>query len=90
METLRLMHGGQRAADLPPRRNWRASAYAAIDQAIRAGFTIGSAVRLGHVAGHVVGYNIGAYGSYTGTGYPLLVRTEYGVAKCSLSEVLPG
>ncbi|HNQ75902.1 MAG TPA: hypothetical protein PKM39_04610 [Pseudothauera hydrothermalis] len=59
----------------------------AVHAAIQAGYRIGKRVRIGHVAGRVVGYNIGVYGRYSGASYPLLVKTAFGVAKCSLREV---
>lgn len=68
-----------------------ASAHASIEQAvtdaIHAGFRIGQPVRIGRVDGYVVGYNIGDFGRFSGERYPLLVGTEFGVAKCSLREV---
>lgn len=90
MEPLRLMRGGRRAAAEPQPDRWRSSALDAVHNAIHAGFAIGSPVHLGHVAGRIVGYNIGAFGRYTGAGFPLLVRTEFGIAKCSVSELTPG
>ncbi|MDR2689345.1 MAG: hypothetical protein LBB76_06260 [Azoarcus sp.] len=59
----------------------------AVADAIHAGFRVGQTVRIGRVAGCVVGYNIGHFGQFSGEDYPLLVRTPYGVAKCSLLEV---
>lgn len=59
----------------------------AISHAIHAGYCVGRDVLVGHVAGRVVGYNIGHYGSFNGERYPLLVKTEFGVAKCGLNEV---
>ncbi|THF59392.1 hypothetical protein [Pseudothauera rhizosphaerae] len=59
----------------------------AVNKAIRAGFHVGLRVRIGRVAGRIVGYNIGAYGRYGGARYPLLVDTRFGLAKCSLREV---
>ncbi|NMG47235.1 hypothetical protein GO613_03865 [Azoarcus communis] len=59
----------------------------AVTHAIHAGFRIGQPVRIGRVDGHVVGYNIGHFGSFSGDSYPLLVRTAFGVAKCSVGEV---
>jgi len=59
----------------------------AINRAIHAGYRVGREVLVGHVAGCVVGYNIGHYGRFSGARYPLLVKTEFGVAKCSLQEV---
>jgi hypothetical protein len=44
-------------------------------------------VRIGQVDGNIVGYNIGHFGLFSGRDYPLLVRTRYGITKCSLSEV---
>ena len=58
-----------------------------VKRAIDAGYGIGQRVRIGHIAGHVVGYNIAHYGRVRGTLYPLLVKTEYGVTKCSLHEL---
>jgi hypothetical protein len=59
----------------------------AISHAIHAGFRIGQPVRIGQVDGNVVGYNIGRFGLFSGKDYPLLVRTRYGITKCSLAEV---
>ncbi|MDR2093594.1 MAG: hypothetical protein LBP58_09840 [Azoarcus sp.] len=59
----------------------------AISSAIHAGFHIGCPVRIGQVDGNIVGYNIGHFGLFSGRDYPLLVRTRYGITKCSLSEV---
>jgi len=59
----------------------------AVIRAIDAGYRIGQRVWIGHVAGRVVGYNIGHFGRFCGERYPLLVKTEFGVAKCSLNEV---
>jgi len=59
----------------------------AVHTAIDAGYRIGQLVHIGRVAGRIVGYNIGAFGRYCGASYPLLVKTEFGVAKCSLREV---
>lgn len=58
-----------------------------VNRAIDAGYLIGQRVQIGHISGQVVGYNIGHYGRFCGTLYPLLVRTEYGVTKCRLCEV---
>ena len=58
-----------------------------VANAIHAGFRIGQPVRIGQVDGHIVGYNIGHFGLFRGKDYPLLVRTRYGIAKCSLAEV---
>jgi len=58
-----------------------------VTNAIHAGFRIGKPVRIGQVDGRIVGYNIGHFGLFRGKDYPLLVRTRYGTAKCSLAEV---
>ncbi|MDR2207404.1 MAG: hypothetical protein LBE22_00290 [Azoarcus sp.] len=58
-----------------------------VANAIQAGFRIGLPVRIGQVDGRIVGYNIGHFGLFRGKDYPLLVRTRYGTAKCSLAEV---
>ena len=59
----------------------------AIDNAMHAGFRIGRQVRIGRVQGSVVGYNIGGFGRFSGKVYPLLIETEFGIAKCALDEV---
>lgn len=59
----------------------------AVRTAQEAGFHIGCAVHLGQVPGRIVGYNIARSGIYFGDFFPLLVETELGIAKCSLSEV---
>jgi len=58
-----------------------------VANAIQAGYRIGKLVRIGQVDGRIVGYNIGHFGLFRGKDYPLLVRTRYGTAKCSLAEV---
>ncbi|HAF54149.1 MAG TPA: hypothetical protein DCL01_02735 [Thauera sp.] len=60
-----------------------------IHRAIDAGYRIGCAVRLGSVPGSVIGYNISNFGRFSGASYPLLVETDYGIAKCSMREVSP-
>lgn len=60
-----------------------------IHRAIDAGYRVGRAVRLGTVPGNVIGYNISSFGRFSGASYPLLVETEYGIAKCSMREVSP-
>lgn len=67
--------------------HWHGCVEQSVDRAIRAGFSVGRRVRLGCVQGSVVGYNIGRFGRFSGASYPLLVRTEFGIAKCSLSEI---
>jgi hypothetical protein len=41
------------------------------------------------VCGSVIGYNIASSGRFGGASYPLLVETEFGIAKCSMTEVCP-
>lgn len=60
-----------------------------IHRAIDAGYRVGRAVRIGRVPGNVIGYNISSTGRFSGASYPLLVETEYGIAKCSMREVSP-
>lgn len=60
-----------------------------IRRAIDAGFRIGRRVRIGRVPGSVIGYNIANSGRFRGACYPLLVETEFGIAKCSMKEVSP-
>ena len=42
-----------------------------------------------NVPGSVIGYNISNFGRFSGASYPLLVETEYGIAKCSMRELSP-
>jgi hypothetical protein len=60
---------------------------AAVTAARRAGATVGRRVRIGTIPGRIIGYNIASAGVYPGTAFPLLVATEYGLAKCSLAEI---
>ena len=62
---------------------------AAVHAAVGRGLVVGRQVKLGIVRGVVIGYNIARRGRYPGTRYPLLVKTELGVAKCRLDEVVP-
>ena len=59
----------------------------AVTHAIRTGYRVGQPVRIGRVAGRVVGYNIGAHGLFRGARYPVLVETELGFIKCSEQEL---
>ncbi len=59
----------------------------AVNQAIDQGFVIGREVRIGTVAGTVIGYNIARCGQFLGAAYPLLVHTPFGISKCGLAEV---
>ena len=76
---------GKRSGNCP--HPWHGSVEHAVNRAIRAGYRVGRRVRIGHIAGCVVGYNIGHFGRFSGASYSLLVRTEFGVTKCSLAEV---
>jgi len=74
------------------RQKWRdkpggAAVLGAVRVAHHAGFTVGRRVRLGSIVGRIIGFNIAAEGVYPGAVFPLLVATEYGVAKCSLDEI---
>lgn len=62
---------------------------AAVHMAVGRGLTIGRQVKLGVVRGIVIGYNIARRGRYPGSRFPLLVKTELGIAKCCLDEVVP-
>ncbi|HEX8987374.1 MAG TPA: hypothetical protein VF816_05390 [Rhodocyclaceae bacterium] len=62
---------------------------AAVRVAVRRGLVVGRQVKLGVVRGIVIGYNIARRGRYPGTRYPLLVKTELGIAKCRVDEVVP-
>lgn len=62
---------------------------AAVHAAVGRGLVVGRQVKLGVVRGIVIGYNIARRGRYPGTRYPLLVKTELGIAKCRVDEVVP-
>ena len=79
-----LVKGDRR--DKPP-HHWHCIIEQAVTGAIHAGFRIGQRVRIGRVEGSVVGYNIGNFGRFGGARYPLLVKTAFGVTKCSPSEL---
>ncbi len=85
METLQVVNGGCDVATTRLAR--RGAVRQSVRGAIDAGFEIGRIVRVGAVAGCIVGYNIARCGSYAGDHYPLLVQTAYGVAKCRLGEL---
>lgn len=59
----------------------------AVNVAISRGFVVGREVLVGRVPGIVVGYNIGSFGQFVGSAYPLVVRTALGVTKCAADEV---
>jgi hypothetical protein len=59
----------------------------AVSAAIRRGFQVGRAVAIGAVRGEIIGFNIAAFGRFVGTRFPLLVRTELGLAKCGPDEL---
>jgi hypothetical protein len=61
---------------------------AAVHIAVGRGLVVGRQVKLGIVGGTVIGYNIAHRGRYPGTRYPLLIKTELGVTKCRLDEVV--
>lgn len=60
----------------------------AVHAALCGGFAVGRQVKIGVVRGVVIGYNIARRGRYPGARFPLLVKTELGIAKCRLDEVL--
>ncbi|HQZ02282.1 MAG TPA: hypothetical protein PL024_08195 [Thauera sp.] len=76
---------GSRRTSRPP--TFKHSIERSVIRAIDAGYRIGQHVWIGHVAGRIVGYNIARYGRFRGERYPLLVKTEFGITKCSLNEV---
>ncbi|CAG0987202.1 hypothetical protein RHDC4_02264 [Rhodocyclaceae bacterium] len=59
-----------------------------LQAARRCGLVINRQVKIGIVRGVVIGYNIARRGRFNGTRYPLLVKTELGVTKCGLHEVV--
>jgi hypothetical protein len=67
----------------PPAR----SIGSAVSAAINLGFVVGREVLVGNIPGLVVGYNIASFGRFTGSVYPLVVRTALGVTKCAVDEV---
>ncbi|MCP5231189.1 MAG: hypothetical protein R3E45_09270 [Rhodocyclaceae bacterium] len=67
--------------------HWHGGVEQAVKRAIRSGYGIGRKVRVGHVDGEVVGYNIGNFGRFNGATFPLVIETEFGAVKCSLDEV---
>ncbi len=79
-----LVEGARR--DEAPHR-WHGTVELAVTRAIDAGFHVGRQVRIGSIPGSVVGYNIAHFGRFAGASYPVLVQTEFGVTKCSLSEL---
>lgn len=62
---------------------------AAVWAAKRTGYVVGRKVRIGVVTGVIVGYNIARCGDFEGSRYPLVIQTEYGIAKCALVELQP-
>lgn len=78
---------GARLNKSPGRRSKGAVIESAVKIAIGSGFVIGREVLVGTVPGVVVGYNIASFGKYVGNTFPLVVRTAYGVAKCSPDEL---
>lgn len=60
----------------------------AVRAACSCGLTVGRQVKIGVVRGVVIGYNIARRGRYPGRRFPLLVKTELGVAKFRLAEVV--
>ncbi|MDR1423524.1 MAG: hypothetical protein LBI92_02810 [Azoarcus sp.] len=85
---LALLQGGRQDSLATTSRS--ANIEHAISNAIHAGYHIGRLVRIGQVDGAIVGYNIGHFGLFSGKDYPLLVRTRYGITKCSLAEIDTG
>lgn len=61
---------------------------AAIHSATTRGLIVGRQVKIGIVRGVVIGYNIARRGRFPGRRFPLLVKTELGVVKCQLGEVV--
>ncbi len=84
--SLTVLKGRRKAAGA---RSALDTAERAIRHAIGAGFRIGCRVLVGRVPGSVIGYNIASSGRFGGAAYPLLVETEFGIAKCSMQEVCP-
>lgn len=58
-----------------------------IHDAEKRGLVIGRAVRIGHIRGVIIGYNIARDGDFPGSRYPLLVSTVLGTGKFAVDEV---
>lgn len=58
-----------------------------IHEAEKRGLVIGRAVRIGHIRGVVIGYNIARDGDFPGSRYPLLISTALGTGKFAIDEV---
>jgi hypothetical protein len=77
-----------RLSDVPPNRRPRPPRFETLVQAaMRRGFVVGREVMIGDIPGVVVGYNIAGFGRFIGAAYPLVIRTELGVAKCHPDEI---
>jgi hypothetical protein len=59
----------------------------AVQAARDKGCLIGRQVHIGYVSGTIIGYNISTSGCFQGQEFPLLVATDYGIAKFSLAEI---
>ena len=59
----------------------------AVDEAMRRGYKVGRRVAIGSIPGEIIGYNISRHGRYIGSRYPLIVETDYGIAKCHPDEL---
>lgn len=68
------------ASSYPIRRPRPPCFEALIQSATQGGFVIGREVMLEDQPGLIVGYNIAGFGRFLGAAYPLVVRTEHGVA----------
>lgn len=73
----------------PTTVRWDGRVKRAVSRAILAGYRIGQQVLIGRVSGQVIGYNIGAFGGFSGARFPLLVSTDLGVVKCNEDELTP-
>lgn len=68
------------SSSYPIRRPRPPSFEALVRAAAKSGYAVGTEVMLGDLPGIVVGYNIAGFGRFLGAAYPLVVRTERGVA----------
>lgn len=85
MPTLGLIKGSQSGRRIDKQRSGPIES--AVHRAMADGYVVGRQVRIGKIAGIVVGYNIASFGQFLGAAYPLVVFTPFGISKCSLAEV---
>ena len=81
-----IQHHDQTTATGPTRDSGRIGE--SVHVALKRGLVIGRQVKIGIVRGVIIGYNIARRGRFRGIRYPLLIKTELGVGKFRLDEVV--